>query len=184
MWKRPAEEAFAGRRESEAVIHIYTGDGQGKTSAAAGLCLRMLGQGGRVLAFQFLKDHTSGEITALRKAGAVIPETVSKIKFTRNMTDKEKTELAAFYEKKLAQIASQAEDFDLILLDEAAAAVNKGFIDIDELVDFITKAPCELILTGRRMPKRIIELGDYVSEIKKLRHPFDTGVKARRGIEF
>ena len=82
------------------------------------------------------------------------------------------------------KMLQKGSSFDLILLDEAAAAVNKGFIDIDELVDLITKAPCELILTGRRMPKRIIELSDYVSEIKKLRHPFDTGVKARRGIEF
>ncbi len=166
------------------MIHIYTGDGQGKTSAAVGLCLRMIGSGGRVLLFQFLKNHTSGEITVLKKAGAVVPETIEKVKFTRDMTDEEKAELALFYERKLAEIAAEEKSFDMMLLDETAAAVNKGFLKEEAVIELIENASCEIILTGREMPERIMELGDYISEIKKVRHPFDKGIKARKGIEF
>lgn len=167
------------------LIHIYTGNGKGKTTAAAGLCLRMLGHGKRVLFFQFMKNHSSGEVAALKTfKNAVIPETIPSVKFTKDMTDSEKAELYNFYSLKWNEITAESKRCELVVLDEAVTAVNKGFLDIDMLIDFLKTSASEIVITGRNAPEELLSLGDYICEIKSIRHPFDKGIAARKGIEF
>lgn len=168
------------------MIHIYTGEGKGKTSAAIGLALRMAGSGGRVLIAQFLKDHTSSELVSLAKIEEIdIMSYPHKVSFLKRMNEEEllfaKEKNREYFEKILAC----CDKYDMLLLDEFCAAYRYDLIDRERALDFLHHKPkkLELVLTGRDADPKLIELADYVSEIKKIKHPFDRGIGARRGIE-
>lgn len=171
------------------LVHIYTGDGKGKTTAALGQIIRSLGYDMKVYIVQFLKSKNwkSGELNSLsefKNVTIVRYDQVHPIFDPKiNVNDLRASVSNALKE---AQNAMLSGDYDIIVLDEINNAVADGFADIKELANFITTKPknVELILTGRSAAKDIIDLADYVTEMKCIKHPFQKGLSARRGIEF
>ena len=169
------------------LVHIYCGDGKGKTTAAVGLAIRCAGSGGKVLFAQFLKNGTSGEIDILRKTENItIAPFYENIKFSFKMSDTEKKEACDAYTAIIENIQKTADMYDMIILDEIIHAVNKGIVGYDTLNGLIasTQAKTEIVLTGRDPSKELCAAADYITEMKKIKHPYDKGVKARKMIEF
>lgn len=169
------------------MIHLYHGDGKGKTTAACGLAVRAAGSGLRVLLVQFFKSGKSSEMSVLGgipNITVMTPE-VYHGRF-RNMTDEQKAEVGRCYGAFLDAIVASAAAYDLIVLDEAVSVFNYGLFDREELKAFLAreKDDREIVLTGRNPDPALIGLADYVTEMKKQKHPFDRGIKARKGIEF
>ncbi len=171
------------------LVHIYCGDGKGKTTSAVGLAVRCAGSGNRVLFYQFMKPGTSGERNVLEQ----IPEvtvlsgyTISKFSFA--MTDEEKAEAAVGYQKQFDDIVQlmERDEYQMIVLDEIMSCINCGFLPLETVLDWLRNRPdgLEVVMTGRDPDPLLVECADYVSEIRKQKHPFDHGVGARKGIEF
>ncbi len=168
--------------------HIYYGDGKGKTTAAFGLALRCLGKGGKVIIVQFLKHIESGEVTALKNFSNVHIFYGNVCgKFFKNMTNEEKELLLQFNNEMFEKSVQMCDNInaDMIIFDEIIHTLNYSVIDRKKVFDFIQKqkGKVEVVLTGRNPDKEVLNFGDYISEIKKIRHPFDMGVFARDGIE-
>ncbi len=169
------------------MIELYHGDGKGKTTAACGLALRASGHGMRVLFTQFFKDGSSGEIAALsRLPGVTVRHPGVHYGRYKTLTEPQRREVRACYLEYLAGILAEAEKFDLIVLDEIVSAYNYNVIDRDALLAFLrTQGPRrEIVLTGRDPAPELLALADYVTEMRKQKHPFDHGVPAREGIEY
>ncbi|MEG2119506.1 MAG: cob(I)yrinic acid a,c-diamide adenosyltransferase [Pseudoflavonifractor sp.] len=168
-------------------MHIYCGDGKGKTTCAFGLALRACGRGKKVLVAQFLKSSDSGERDGLALLpGATLLPVPEQIKFTFAMDEAERRAAAADCVALLDRVAALAGGYDLILLDECCGAVNTGLLPVDRLTEFLDSRPAgaEVILTGRDPVPELVVRADYITEMKKIRHPYDKGVPARKGIEW
>ena len=175
------------------LVQIYTGDGKGKTTAAFGLALRAAGQGNRVLIYQFLKPLSLdiGERFALQLGAVRIRVEVLDVPWdmAKSFDDKKQvTQVKAAISEVLERIAETAEKrfYDVLILDEIVFCLSKGlakFEDIKKIIDRRDRA-VEIILTGRGVTEELIALADLVTEMKNIKHPFDKGVAARRGIEF
>ncbi|MBI4688784.1 MAG: cob(I)yrinic acid a,c-diamide adenosyltransferase [Nitrospirae bacterium] len=173
---------------STGCIHIYTGEGKGKTTAAVGLAVRAKSRGLRVLFVQFLKGGAdAGEVSILKDISVTIKK-FSDIQSPFFNPDIDRGQLKKDVDKALAYVKSvmQKEGFDMIILDEFNCLLVEGLLTEDKAVDFISNKPdrLELVLTGRGATKRLIEAADYVTEMKMIKHPFSKGMGARRGIEF
>ena len=170
------------------LIHIYCGEGKGKTSAALGLALRAAGAGMKVLFVQFLKDGSSSEIALLEKLGIETACCPHIRKFVFQMTEEERLQAGEEYSRLLSAALRRCreEDFGLLVLDEVIPACNMGMVSEAALADFLRSKPpeLELALTGREASPALLELADYVTEMKKHKHPYDRGLQARKGIEF
>ncbi len=167
------------------MIHIYTGDGKGKTTAACGLALRAAGCGKNVLVVQFLKDGTSGEICAFGKFNNITVMSSKTKGFLWDVTEKEKEEAKETHEKLFKIAVEQAKDFDVVIFDEILGAISAEMIDETAVVEFLKTGPePEIVLTGRGASEKLTELADYVSEIKCIKHPMEKGIPARKGIEY
>ena len=171
------------------LIHIYCGEGKGKTTAAVGLAVRHAGFGGKVVLAQFLKDGTSSECRALSKLENVTMLAANPCgKFSFQMTEEEKQECGAAIRRTFAAATGFAvrEGATLLVLDEVCAAVSGGFLSEEELIAFLDGKPddLEVVLTGRNPSEGLQARADYITEMVKRRHPFDKGVGARKGIEF
>lgn len=171
------------------LLHIYCGDGKGKTTAATGLAIRAAGTGKRVLFSRFLKNKNSGELTILDsipEIEVIHPE--KSFGFFYTLSEEEKEEMRQLYGKLWEEIARKAETgkYDMLVMDEFMAAYQLAVIDREKAASFLKNRPenLEVVLTGRDPAPEILELADYVSEIQKVKHPFDQGIPARRGIEF
>lgn len=164
---------------------IYTGDGKGKTTAATGLVTRALGCGKRVMMMQFFKNGESGEIRALKKLGLEVDfgEKIEAPPWDQAHQDEWREHAKTQFEK--AKAASKA-DYDLLVLDEIMIAVNKGFIDEDEVIDLAKNRnpKTELLTTGRGAGDRLKNEADLVTEMRMIKHYADSGIEAREGIEF
>lgn len=162
-------------------VHIYFGDGKGKSTCAAGLAARFSGYGGKVVCYRFLKCDKSGEDFALCDKVQIkcIDE---KFGFVFQMSECEKQNLKDKTQELWREAMST--DADLIVLDEILGALEVGFVCENELVEFIEKTKSEIVLTGRYASKELIQKADYVTEMKKIKHIYDSGVPARKGIEF
>jgi len=173
----------------DGLTHVYCGDGKGKTTAAIGLGIRACGSGKKVLLVQFLKGNTSSELIVLRqlKNFSVMPAS-ENIKFTFQMTPRELQETALLCGSQFCRAVSavNAGDCDMLILDEIFGAIRCNLIENEKLIDLIKNKPqnLELVLTGRDPMQEILDLADYISEIKKIKHPFDRDIPARKGIEF
>ncbi|MDD2579188.1 MAG: cob(I)yrinic acid a,c-diamide adenosyltransferase [Eubacteriales bacterium] len=171
------------------LLHIYCGDGKGKTTAAVGLSVRAHGRGRRVVFVQFLKDGRSGEIQVLKRLeGLTVITGQTVAKFTFAMNEQERAETYALHMDYLSRAArlAHSEPIDLLVLDEVLGAIETGLLDEDTLVDFLSHRPkhLEVVLTGRIITDRLAELADYISEIRCVRHPYEQGIAAREGIEY
>lgn len=166
-------------------IQVYTGDGKGKTTAAVGLAIRALGAGLRVAFLQFFKPDTSSEVSVLKKfEPKLFYQNFGKQKFVRGKVSEElKEEILKGW--NLAKELIKKGDYEVIILDEIFYALNWGIINLYEFLEVLKeKAPkTEVVLTGRKVPEEILEIADLVTEVKKVKHYFDKGVLARKGIE-
>ena len=159
--------------EAKGLVHIYCGDGKGKTTAAAGLAVRAAGAGRRVIFAQFFKNGSSSEVQMLRLLPGVEPMHCKTV--------------SGYYSRLLGDaLAAAREGAGLLILDEAISSCNYGTVSEDALADFLAGRPAglEVVLTGRGPSERLVALADYVTEMKKIKHPYDQGVLARKGIEF
>lgn len=180
------------RQNMKGLIHIYCGDGKGKSTAAAGLAVRAAGRGLKVLMVRFLKTDDSGEVPVLQGIpGVTLVPCDKTFGFTFRMTPEEKKEAAAYSRQKFLNACRQAgqegkNQVDLLILDEIMAAVNTGMVSQEDVLRFLEEKPehLEVVLTGRNPSERMVELADYVSEIRAVKHPFTEGISAREGIEF
>ncbi len=165
------------------MLHLYWGNGKGKTTAAMGLALRALGHGRRVVIVQFLKDGTSGEIAPLRAAGAAV-YACPNAKFTWLMDEADKAAAREASARALGQ--ALAEPFDLLVLDEACAALKSSILDealLRRAVAF-AKNGREVVLTGRDPAPWLQDAADYSTEMRAHKHPYADGVAAREGVEY
>lgn len=174
------------RENGLGLVHIYTGEGKGKTSAAVGLAVRARGAGLRVAFFQFMKGGESGEVGELRKHGATVEQCGEKPKFVFQMKNGERETYRETQTALFRRAIAAAGETDVLVLDELGSAVSTGMIPEEEVLEFLDKRPAgvEVVLTGRGFGERVLERADYVSEIVCVRHPYQRGIKARRGIEF
>ena len=173
----------------QGLVHIYCGNGKGKTTASVGLCTRAAGRGLRVLFAQFLKADDSGERDALRSfENVTVLDLPEKLKFVRSMTDEEFAKTKDYFSAQFQRCAACAKsgEYDLIVLDEICSTVGHGIVSVPELAALMReKAPgTELVLTGRDPAPEIVELADYVTEMTLVKHPFQQGIPARKGIEY
>lgn len=175
-------------RKDLGLIHIYCGEGKGKTTCAVGLTVRASGYGLKVLFMQFLKTGTSSELKVLSGLDGVdILETTPVRKFSFQMTEEEKEETRRISAKEIADAAKATAggDYDMLVMDETLGAIEAGLLDEKVVIDFLKSKPenLEVVLTGRYPSDELVELADYVSKIDKVKHPYDRGIKARKGIE-
>lgn len=172
------------------LVHIYTGNGKGKTTAAVGLGIRACGRGKKVLMVQFLKGSKTGELLTIErlKPDFEIVRQKETSKFTWNMTTEERDETGKHMKTLFDYAVEQAMSgkTDLLILDEIMAAITTGFIPLENVVSLVKQKPenLELVLTGRNAPVELVELAHYVSEINAVKHPLDSGIPGREGIEF
>ncbi|MBE7029461.1 MAG: cob(I)yrinic acid a,c-diamide adenosyltransferase [Ruminococcaceae bacterium] len=166
------------------MIHIYHGDGKGKTTASVGIAIRALGADKKVVFSQFLKSDSSCEIKVLDK---LLDVKICKNKhgFFPQLNDKEKAEVIK-EQNDLFSILEDTTCLDLLIMDEILDAVYLNIIDEKKLIDFLIKKreTTEIILTGRNPSDDILNLADYITYFKKEKHPFDSGTGARLGIEY
>lgn len=168
------------------LVHLYTGNGKGKTTAAFGLALRVIGRGGKVLIVQFLKGSPSGEVLAARMIPNLEVKQFGTGKFVdpENLTPEDYTRARQGLET--ATEALKSGEYRLIVLDEINVAVSFGLLSEKTVIDAIKHRDqsTEVVLTGRNAPKSFFELADYVTEFKEIKHPFSKGILAREGIEY
>jgi cob(I)alamin adenosyltransferase len=175
------------------LVQVYTGDGKGKTTAAFGLALRAAGQGNKVLIYQFLKPRSLdiGERFALQLGAARIRVEALEIEWdmSTSLEDEEKVcQTRAAISEVLERIAETAAKrfYDVIILDEIVFCLSKGLAELKEIKNIIDRkdSGVEIVLTGRGATEALTAMADLVTEMKNIKHPFDNGTGARRGIEF
>lgn len=171
------------------LIHVYTGEGKGKTTAAMGLAIRAAGQRKKVLILQFLKGgkRASGEIAEAKRLNIKVIRfkgQISPIFDPRVKLPKLKESIKRAITLSLKEIRSST--YDMVIMDEFNNLLSSGLATMDDINAIIKEKPphMELIFTGRGAPQELIKIADYVTEMRMLKHPFSKGIKARRGIEF
>ena len=175
-------------RNKLGLIHIYTGNGKGKTTAAMGLILRASGRGLKVILGQFLKGRETGELRTLQLLpGVEVYRGKPLTKFSFQMSEAEKADVLQSHNAFIKELEQRCvkEKADLLVLDEVIGACGTHLLDEGLLLDFLKHKPenLEVVMTGRNPSPELIELADYVSEVCKRKHPFDKGIPAREGIE-
>ncbi len=173
----------------QGLIHIYTGEGKGKTTSAIGLATRALGGGFKVCYTSFHKRperYGYTEMDSLRELGATVINFAKGHPKLDKSIDPEVTKLETA--EGISQIKEliAKEKFDLLIMDEILISVRDNYISEELLLEFIRSKPeaLELVLTGRGATANVIELAHYVSYIEKVKHPFDNGIASRKGIEY
>ena len=171
------------------MIHLYTGDGKGKTTAAIGQAIRAAGSDYRVVFAQFMKGNDSGELQMLKELSKVtIVRSPKEFGFYHTMTDAEKEELTNIHNSILDKVLLLAQDksCEMIILDEITYPVTWKLMDIGKLKQLLMLAADgpELVLTGRDAADFLMECADYITEMRCVRHPYEKGISARKGIEY
>ena len=171
------------------MIHIYYGDGKGKTTAAIGLAARAAGSRMKVLFVQFLKTEFSGERHTLSHTENVsLTFCPIELKFTYEMDEAEKSKAATMFRRIFDDSVTTVltRKYDMIVLDEIFSAIEADMLSEYDVYEFVSNAPknLEVVMTGHNPSERMLSLADYITEMKKIKHPYDKGVQARFGIEF
>ena len=166
-------------------VQVYTGNGKGKTTAAIGLAIRSLGAGWRVFIAQFLKAGEYSEHKALAKfSDHLTIKTYGRNVFIKGKPEDEDIRLAqAAYEEIAEMVASGR--YNLVILDEANVAVHYGLITVDQILDLVDRRAegVELVITGRYAHPQLLDRADLVTEMREVKHYYQRGIKARRGVE-
>jgi cob(I)alamin adenosyltransferase len=171
------------------LVVVYTGNGKGKTTAALGIILRSLGYDKKVLLVQFGKNSFSGELTALKKFGSQVKIIQGGLGFVGILGDNKKIDehrISACKTLGILEREMLSGKWDLVVADEIIGAVIGSLIDEADLLNLIALKPdnIDFVLTGRRAGKELIEKADLVTEMKKVKHPYEKGIKAKKGIDF
>lgn len=171
------------------LIQVYCGEGKGKTTAAAGLALRAAGCGKDVIFAQFMKGNDSGETAAMKRIeGITVLRNSENYGFYHQMSEEDKKEITREHNAILDRITQSIKkrECDILILDEITYPYRLNLIDKEALEDLIMKKPehLELVLTGREPDDFFLKHADYITEMKCIRHPFEKGIPARRGIEY
>lgn len=170
----------------QGTVQLYTGDGKGKTTASLGAAIRAAGHGGRVLMIQFMKGRLYGELAAAESIEGFTIEQYGRDEFVDPKNpDPVDIELAAKGWARALEAVGD-EGLDLLILDEINVAVSFGLIELEEVIRFVKGKPqsLELILTGRYAPDELIDLADTVTEMREIKHHYQKGIEARKGVEF
>ena len=194
-------------REKLGLVHLVTGDGKGKTTSSLGLALRAIGTGYKVYMIQFLKSGGTGELYAAKYLPDFVIEqfgvdalrekqkkqtslgffdeettdTTGKFVFQPDLEEKDAALLGLAHAQRILESAA----YDVLILDEINCVLDKGLIPLGEILALIrNRGNTELILTGRDAPKELYEHVDYISQVERIKHPWQKGIKARRGIEY
>jgi len=175
-------------KDRRGLIHVYTGNGKGKTTAALGLALRSIGHGYKVFMLQFMKGSKNyGEIIAAEK---YLPNLTIVQSGLQTFVSKENPTKAdidmALDGLKLAKKVISENNYDMVILDEINVAIGFNLIPLEDVMELIKCKPprMELVLTGRYAPMEIMDLGDIVSDVTLIKHPYYQGVEEREGIEY
>ena len=176
------------QKQGPGLVHIYCGNGKGKTTTGMGLCVRAAGYGYRVLIYQFMKNNRTNERKLMENVENItFVDGLEEEKFSFQMTEQEKSERKCFYEAQLKKVTEMAckEGYDVLFLDEAIYAIRAGLLEEEKILEFLDKKPenLEVILSGQNPGEKLLEQADYVSEICMKKHPFQNGQPARDGIE-
>lgn len=171
------------------LVSVYTGPGRGKTTAALGLALRVLGWGGRVCMIQFIKGYS--ELGEIRFAAEFHDRFILR-QFARDKSlsirehDVIARREAAEDALAFAEEAVRDGQYDLVILDEINGALHYGLVSLPRVTKLVTNKPShvELVLTGRSAPDEIVEIADYVTEMNLVKHPYQKGISARRGVDY
>jgi cob(I)alamin adenosyltransferase len=174
------------RRPATGLVIVNTGNGKGKTTAALGVLLRATGQRLRAIMFQFVKAKSGnwGEQRAARQLGVeIIPLGAG---FTWMSKDLEHDRALAREGWARCRAAIESDAYDVVILDEITYCFTFGWLELDEILEVLRRRPAHqhVILTGRDAPEALIEFADLVTEMREVKHPFQRGIKAQRGIEF
>jgi cob(I)alamin adenosyltransferase len=175
------------------LVQIYTGDGKGKTTAAFGLALRAAGQGHKVLVYQFLKPPSLdiGERFSIKLGAVRIRVEALDMEWDMKTSledEQQRAKAKTAITEVLTRIAETAQKrfYDVIILDEIVFCYSVGLAKLEDIKKIIDKKDglVEIVLTGKGADEKLMEMADLVTEMKKIKHPFDKGINARRGIEY
>lgn len=172
------------------LVHVYYGDGKGKTTAALGLAIRAAGSGNRVVIVQFLKNWKCGEHSSIELISNItlLQGKTTAGKFIHEMSNEEKAETRSLQEQSLTKALEliKSGQCDILVLDEIIDAIDMGVLDEKLFNDAVYGKPdsLELIITGHNPDGKLLGHADYVTEMIKRKHPFDKGINARKGIEY
>lgn len=185
-------ELYNPQWDEHGYIQVYTGNGKGKTTASLGLAMRALGRNWKVLLIMFTKGGDNyGELKSFRTLSGQIQENMTimqagldRIVYSKNITDEDKKAIEGGWE--VAKRAIENDEYKLIILDEINIAISLGIVDVDEVIEVLNNKPkdMEIVLTGRDANPKIIEIAHLVSKIEPVKHYWDIGVTARKGIEY
>lgn len=173
-------------------IQVYTGNGKGKTTASLGLAMRALGRCWKVLIVMFTKGGNDyGELNSFMNLSPTIQDNLKivqagldRVIYKDNQNSLDEKAIKEGWE--LAKNAILNDEYQLIILDEANIAIDLGILDVDEVVNVLKNKPeeMEIVLTGRNAHEKVIEIAHLVSKIEPIKHYWDTGIVARKGIEY
>ncbi|MBN1109942.1 MAG: cob(I)yrinic acid a,c-diamide adenosyltransferase [Methanomassiliicoccales archaeon] len=171
-------------KEHLGLVHVYTGEGKGKTTAALGLCVRAVGHGYRALIVQFMKTGGTYGENFLRLPGlTVVPSGHDCLVYSKEITPADREKAAEGL--TLAKEAMSRGEMDVVVLDEVNVAIKFGLLKVGEVAQAVrSRAPgVEVVLTGRGAPQELLDLADYVTEMVAERHPYEKGVLSRQGVD-
>jgi cob(I)alamin adenosyltransferase len=172
------------KKNNRGLVHVYTGNGKGKTTAAIGLAVRATGRNLKVAFVQFIKGVQTGERIFMEnnKAFDIVQLNTGNYRSkSQEQLRNEAQETLSYAEKVIT-----GDEYDMVVLDEICVALHENLISIQQVLDLLDKKPqrLELVLTGRNAPQELIERADLVTEMRMIKHPYNEGIVARPGIEF
>jgi cob(I)alamin adenosyltransferase len=183
---------MATKKDRRGLVIVYTGNGKGKTTAALGLAVRAAGNGFRVLFLQFIKGQwKTGESQAVRALAPNIELvrmgkgfTIERLRDKRIPMEEHEQAAADAFARAGEVVRSNA--YDMVVLDELLGSIKAGLVPLDDVLQLIRDKPptLHLVMTGRGAPQALIDAADLVTEMTPIKHPYDQGIKAQRGIEF
>jgi len=174
----------------DGLVIVYTGNGKGKTTAALGMALRAVGYNHKICLIQFIKGSWPyGEMESAKRLEPELELIIAGKGFVGIIDDKSPREEHVKIAKEAIQISKEkikSGNYNIVILDEVNYAINLNLIDVNDVLELIKSKPenLNLVLTGNHAKNEIIELADLVTEMKEIKHPFKSGIKAKKGIDF
>lgn len=176
------------RKEEKGLVMIHTGSGKGKSTAAFGLLFRHLGHGMKSAVVQFIKapEWQTGEQKLAERFPDLLEWHILGNGFTWDTQDKRKDTESCRHAWSVAMGFLKRKDVSLVVLDELNIALRYGYLDVEEVIQGLRQRPFmqHVVITGRNAPRQLVEMADLVTEMQQVKHPFQAGVKAQKGIEF
>ncbi len=187
---KPGARVAPKEKSAHGMVLVYTGEGKGKTTAALGLALRAIGRGWRVLMIQFGKGAWHyAELESSRRLAPdfeIVPMGLGFYQILDDTHTAEEHRAAARHALEFANAKMQSGEYDMLILDEVNGALAAGLLELEPLLELLDRKPdaLTLVLTGRYAPPEIIERADLVTEMREIKHPYQKGILAQKGIDY